>query len=103
MSGETSAYDMCTVKVPCMCARLVPVAMAANGAACGYALLVLAALGITGAWGPIGSWPALLLKGRSRAPGYAFYNSFAGWCGPLWLPLPASGTASRLNLQLRMQ
>ena len=68
--------------------------MAANGAARGYALLVLAALGITGAWGPIGSWPALLLKGRSRAPGYAFYNSFAGWCGPAWLLLLASGTVS---------
>ena len=59
--------------------RLVPATMEARGAASGFAMLVLAALGITGAWGPICSWPKLLLSGRARAPGYGFFNSFAGW------------------------
>ena len=65
--------------------------MTGRGAASGYAMLVLAALGITGAWGPLSSWPALLLKGRSRAPGYAFFNSFAGWCALPPCLLPAHG------------
>jgi hypothetical protein len=45
-----------------------------------YALLVLAALGITGSWGPLTSWPALLLCGRAKAPGFGFFNAFASWC-----------------------
>ena len=66
-----------------MTVRLVPATMEARGAASGFAMLVLAALGITGAWGPICSWPKLLLSGRARAPGYGFFNSFAGWCAAL--------------------
>ena len=85
---------MSVVAISFMCIRLVPVAMAARGAASGYGLLVLAAMGIVGSWGPITSWPALLLSGRSRAPGYAFFNSFAGWSGPATTPLLTHGTIS---------
>jgi len=55
---------------------------AAHGAASAYALLVLAALGITGSWGPLTSWPALLLCGRAKAPGFGFFYAFASWRAP---------------------
>ena len=53
---------------------------ASRGAVATFAALVAAALGITGSWGPLNSWPALLLRGRAKAPGFGFVNAFASWC-----------------------